>query len=278
MNNFNPIIGENKIPEFISVISSSKCARIRIEDIEVIEQEGRRLHVITADREYSFYESMKDVIMCLYGRAFYRPVKGLIINFNHVKEISGTTVSFHSGHVVTMGKNSITRTRSSYKKYLMRFPPYTMVDVKPTVMQVAESGLLGPAETMRVLDQRGSSKQDKQYKPDKTESDDSPIPPLLNHADTSADDPQLTLSNHTGDSDNDRKLQLSNHSDASDGEDTLNIKEIKELHIAHVPMRVSYAQAAREASLSYSALKAGSAIRTSSTESAGKPSNTAPST
>ena len=219
MNNFNPIIGENKIPEFISVISSSKCARIRIEDIEVIEQEGRRLHVITADREYSFYESMKDVIMCLYGRAFYRPVKGLIINFNHVKEISGTTVSFHSGHIVTMGKNSITRTRSSYKKYLMRFPPYTMVDVKPTVMQVAESGLLGPAETMRVLERGGSGQ----------------------------------------------------HSDDSEGEDAISVKEIKEAQVAHIPMRVTYAQAAREASLSYTSVKADPAIRNSCHDTGGRP-------
>ncbi len=141
MNNINPVIGENSLPEYISVISASRCARIRIEDIEVIEQEGRRLHVITAGREYCFYESMKEVIMCLYGRAFYRPVKGLIINFSHVKEISGNAVTFYSGHVVTMGKNSITRTRASFKKFLMRYPPYSMVDINPAAMQVAENNL-----------------------------------------------------------------------------------------------------------------------------------------
>ena len=39
MKNFNPIMGNNNMPEYISVISSSQCARIRIDDIEVIEQE-----------------------------------------------------------------------------------------------------------------------------------------------------------------------------------------------------------------------------------------------
>ena len=35
-------------------------------------------------------------------------------------------ISFHSGQCVTMGKNSITRTRSAYKKYLLRYPPYSL--------------------------------------------------------------------------------------------------------------------------------------------------------
>lgn len=144
MSNFNPIMGENRLPEFISVISASKCARIRIEDIEVIEQEGRKLHIITADREYCFYENMKEIIMCLYGRAFYRPVKGLIINFEHIKEIAGSDVILHSGNMVTMGKNSITRTRSAYKKYLLRFPPYSMVDIKPGSFAVGESSAADP--------------------------------------------------------------------------------------------------------------------------------------
>lgn len=126
MRNFNPIMGLNNMPEFISVISGSQCARIRIDDIEVIEQEGRKLHVITPYREYSFYESLKELIPTLAGRAFYRPIRGLIINFDHVKEISGNMISFHSGQCVTMGKNSITRTRSAYKKYLLRYPPYSL--------------------------------------------------------------------------------------------------------------------------------------------------------
>ena len=119
-------MGKNNMPEFISVISSSQCARIRIDDIEVIEQEGRKLHIITPEREYSFYESMKALIPTLAGRAFYRPIRGLIINFDHVKDITGNTVSFHSGQCVTMGKNSITRTRSAYKQYLLRYPPYSL--------------------------------------------------------------------------------------------------------------------------------------------------------
>ena len=126
MKNFNPIMGNHDLPEYISVISASQCARIRIDDIEVIGQEGRKLHVVTPEREYSFYENMKELIPVLAGRAFYRPIRGLVINFDHVKDITGNTICFHSGQCVTMGKNSITRTRSAYKQYLLRYPPYSL--------------------------------------------------------------------------------------------------------------------------------------------------------
>lgn len=125
MANFNPIMGKDNLPEYISVISASQCARVRIDDIEAVEQEGRKLHIITASREYSFYENMREIIMILAGRPFYRPIKGLLINFDHVRDVSGNTITFHSGQIVTMGKNSITRTRAAYKRYLLSYPPYS---------------------------------------------------------------------------------------------------------------------------------------------------------
>ena len=39
------------LPEYISVISSSNYAKIRIDDIEILEQDGRKIHVITAAKD-----------------------------------------------------------------------------------------------------------------------------------------------------------------------------------------------------------------------------------
>ena len=36
------------LPEYISVISANNYAKIRIDDIEILEQDGRKIHVITA--------------------------------------------------------------------------------------------------------------------------------------------------------------------------------------------------------------------------------------
>lgn len=136
---FYPVKGNGGMPEYISVISSSQCGRIRIDDIEVIEQEGRKLHIITAEKDYSFYERIAELIPTLIGRAFYRPIKGLIINFDQVKDIAGNSVAFRSGQSVTLGKNTITKTRSAYKKYLMSYPPYSLWNRERRIaMNVAE--------------------------------------------------------------------------------------------------------------------------------------------
>jgi hypothetical protein len=120
--------GRRELPEFISVISSNQCARVRIDDIEMIEQEGRRIHVVTAENDYTFYESMKKIAESLADRAFYRPMKGMIINLDHVKNIKGFYVNFYSGQSISMGKNSISRMRSAYKRYLLKYPPYSLYE------------------------------------------------------------------------------------------------------------------------------------------------------
>ena len=131
---------EADMPEYISVISYSHCARIKIDDIEVIEQEGRKLHIVTPEREYTFYENISDIVMSLANRAFYRPIKGLVINMDHIKDIQGHHVNFYSGQSVTLGKNSICKVKQAYRRYLLRYPPYSLWE---PAQHVAENALAG---------------------------------------------------------------------------------------------------------------------------------------
>ena len=128
MSDQNALRGLRKPPEFISVISSNHCARIRINDIEMIEQDGRRIHIVTAERDYSFYGSLNSIAVSLADRAFYRVFKSLIVNFDHVRDIRGISVNFNSGQSMTLGRNAICKTRKAYKRYLMKYPPYTFWD------------------------------------------------------------------------------------------------------------------------------------------------------
>ena len=114
------------LPEYISIISSNKCAKIKIDDIEVIEQEGRKVHVITAAKDYSFYGGLNILAGSLAERAFYRPIKRLIINLDHVSDINSYSVNFQSGQSVALGKNALLSTKRAYKRYLLRYPPYTI--------------------------------------------------------------------------------------------------------------------------------------------------------
>ena len=114
------------LPEYISVISTNNCAKIKIDDIEVLEQDGRKVHVITAAKDYTFYGGLNTIAESLAERAFYRPLKSIIINLDHVSSISSYCVNFSSGQSITLGKNALLGTRRAYKRYLLRYPPYTM--------------------------------------------------------------------------------------------------------------------------------------------------------
>lgn len=114
------------LPDYISVISVNSCAKIKIDEIELIEQDGRKLHVVTADKDYSFYGGMNTIAEILAERAFFRPMKKMIINFDHVRDISGYYVNFSSGQSVAMGKNALSLTKRAYKRYLLKYPPYTL--------------------------------------------------------------------------------------------------------------------------------------------------------
>ena len=92
----------------------------------MIEQDGRKVHVITAAKDFSFYGGINTLAGSLAERAFYRPIKRLIINLDHVSDINSYSVNFHSGQSVALGKNALLSTRKAYKRYLLRYPPYTI--------------------------------------------------------------------------------------------------------------------------------------------------------
>ena len=114
------------LPEYISVISGKKCAKIKIDEIEMIEQDGRKLHVITPGRDYEFYGGLNVIAETLCERAFCRPMKTMIINLDQVSDISGYTVNFYSGQTLTIGKNALSNIKKAFKQYLLRYPPYTI--------------------------------------------------------------------------------------------------------------------------------------------------------
>ena len=115
---------ECKYPRMITIVSKHNCVRLMINEIELIEQEGRMLHIVTADKDYCICESMKSIAPILNPKNFYRPLSALIVNFDHVKEIDGQFINFESGQSASMGKNNISKTKTAFRKYLRECAPY----------------------------------------------------------------------------------------------------------------------------------------------------------
>lgn len=124
------------MPSMISIITSRQCARISIDDIEMVEQVGRVVHVVTADKDYQIYENINKLAELLSGRGFFRPLKCMIVNFDHIKDMEDMYIYFQSGQCTTIGKNAFRKTRAAFRKYLEEYPQFIVWDDN---IKVAES-------------------------------------------------------------------------------------------------------------------------------------------
>jgi len=108
----------------IAVISNNVCAQIRIDDIEYIEQLGRKVHIVSSTGDYCFYEKMCNLAPAITERAFYRVMKGLIINCDKIVRLQNHEIVFESGRTYGMGRNNFIKLRQVYKRYLLQYPPF----------------------------------------------------------------------------------------------------------------------------------------------------------
>ena len=116
------------MPSMISIVSAKYCARLSIDDIEYIEQIGRVLHIYTLEKDYSIYENIYKIEGMLVGRGFYKPLRSMIINFDHINNIDENIIVFESGRTVMIGKNALSRTRDIYRKFLQGYPNLIMFE------------------------------------------------------------------------------------------------------------------------------------------------------
>ena len=115
--------------ERISVINSKTCAQINVSDIEMIEQIGRRVHVITDNGESYYYGKIRNLDTALDDE-FYHALNGCIVNFRKVKKMEAQLIYLESGLVYEIGRNNFIKTKQAYKEYLHKFPPFLKEEFK----------------------------------------------------------------------------------------------------------------------------------------------------
>lgn len=111
--------------EYLSVMSGTTMALIKIDDIEYVERRGRRTYIQMEEKRYATTEKIQVIASQFGERAFFRAMDSLIVNFDRVERMEADGIYFTSGHAFSMGKNNMAKTRKAFKKYLLRFPPYS---------------------------------------------------------------------------------------------------------------------------------------------------------
>lgn len=128
----------------IIIISGNTFARIKFNDIEMIEQIGRKIKLCTESEEYIFYDKMNDIASVLIGSTFYRAMKSLIVNFDKMVNIRDGVLLFESGRKFAIGRNNYLILKRSFKNYLMKYPPYSDCETfgKHYIPQASEENIL----------------------------------------------------------------------------------------------------------------------------------------
>lgn len=124
----NGNVRREDLPDTICIMNNTRCAKVNIDDIEAVEQEGRKLHIITGSDDFICYEKIDKLAPLLLNRSFFRPMKSLILNLERVKEVTVHEVMFVSGQSMTMGKNNMLKLRRAYRNYILRYPPFTEIE------------------------------------------------------------------------------------------------------------------------------------------------------
>ena len=131
-------VGKREIPaaDILYIFTGRMCSKIKTRDIEFIEKDMRKITINTFNNEYEVYEALEIVEKYLKGKNFYKPLKGIILNFDHIKNIDDDTVTFDSGRTIMFGRNTIIKTKNEFKNYVRDAITY---DINQEELLVAEN-------------------------------------------------------------------------------------------------------------------------------------------
>ena len=104
----------------VVLIKNNKCvAKVETSTILFVEKDGRKLHVVTDSREYSYYEKLSN-IEHLFDSTFFQCRKGCYINLNRVTIMEDQCVFFDNGMTYWLGRDSYIKTKHAYVSYLKK--------------------------------------------------------------------------------------------------------------------------------------------------------------
>lgn len=107
--------GQNYIP----IISGREAAKVKVSDVVMVMRDKRKLHIVTDDKEYDFYERIESIEYLLDSR-FYCCLKGCYINLEKVTSMSNQTIYFDNGKEFSLGRQNFIRAKQRYKLYLKK--------------------------------------------------------------------------------------------------------------------------------------------------------------
>ena len=103
---------------YITLVKRGSIERVEISSICYIQQQQRKLEILTAKRErYRVYGQVRDYEDCLdEGFVFIR--KYTVVNLSHVKKMENCWITFANDECLWVGKNNFIKARRMFNDFL----------------------------------------------------------------------------------------------------------------------------------------------------------------
>lgn len=105
--------------KYIPVITRQYSRKINVDDIVYLEQQQRKLAIVTKDQTYVSYQRIENVEKQLDER-FYHTLKKLIVNIEQISAAENQTIVFENGIALQLGREAYIRTKQTYAAYLKK--------------------------------------------------------------------------------------------------------------------------------------------------------------
>lgn len=102
---------------YISVITKRYSCRVKIDDIVYIQQQQKKLTIVTDHEVYSYYERMENVVEHLDKR-FFQVMKKLVVNLDKIQMVREQQIHFQNGEDIYLGKDNYVKTKQIYTAHL----------------------------------------------------------------------------------------------------------------------------------------------------------------
>ena len=103
--------------KFVPVITKQYSRKVNIKDIVYIQQQQRRLAIVTDDEILLCYERIENIIDNLDDR-FYRVMKKLMVNMDKVLMAKDQHLTFENGMSIYLGKENFVKAKQKFARHL----------------------------------------------------------------------------------------------------------------------------------------------------------------
>lgn len=105
---------------YLAVKNNREVSKVPFDEIMYILRDGRRLIVVTPEREYIYYEKIQKAREEA-DLSFYRVTDGCLVNLLYVKSVDTKRrrVAFLNGDELSIGRDNIAKLKRAFYAYLI---------------------------------------------------------------------------------------------------------------------------------------------------------------